>query len=145
MSECRVNPDGSQQWIDENRWLHRLDGPAVIWPNGDQEWYVGGFCHRIDGPAVERISDQRWEWCFEGKWHRLDGPASISRHAQIWYLHGLRHRLDGPAFIHADGGEEWWVFGNDISADVLDWIDRLGLGPWQQWGDRERTLFRVSF
>ena len=24
--------------------LHRLDGPAIIWPNGTKLWYVDGKC-----------------------------------------------------------------------------------------------------
>jgi len=32
--------------------LHRLDGPAVIYPNGVKEWWVGGKQHRLDGPAI---------------------------------------------------------------------------------------------
>jgi hypothetical protein len=33
--------------------LHRLDGPAVEWSNGDKVWWVNGKKHRLDGPAVE--------------------------------------------------------------------------------------------
>lgn len=32
--------------------LHRLDGPAVIWADGTQMYYVDGKRHRTDGPAV---------------------------------------------------------------------------------------------
>ena len=32
--------------------LHRVDGPAVEYPNGDKEWWVNGKRHREDGPAV---------------------------------------------------------------------------------------------
>ena len=32
--------------------LHREDGPAIIYANGDKEWYFNGECHREDGPAV---------------------------------------------------------------------------------------------
>ena len=35
-----------------NGQLHRLDGPARIYANGDQEWWVRGLLHRLDGPAV---------------------------------------------------------------------------------------------
>ena len=32
---------------------HCLTGPACIWDDSDQEWYVDGKSHRIDGPACE--------------------------------------------------------------------------------------------
>jgi len=46
--------------IDDNRgrrwflhgFLHREDGPAVIWANGSEFWYKNGDLHREDGPAV---------------------------------------------------------------------------------------------
>lgn len=30
---------------------HRLGGPAIIYPDGE-EWYCKGALHRLDGPAV---------------------------------------------------------------------------------------------
>ena len=32
--------------------FHRVDGPAVEYPNGDSEWWLNGKRHREDGPAV---------------------------------------------------------------------------------------------
>ena len=32
--------------------LHREDGPAVEFNNGDKFWYINGKRHREDGPAV---------------------------------------------------------------------------------------------
>jgi len=46
--------------------LHRLDGPAIIWPNGTKLWYVDGKCHRTDGPAVEH-TDGRKSWYVDNK------------------------------------------------------------------------------
>jgi len=37
------------------RILHREDGPAIEYENGNKVWYLNGACHRIDGPAFERI------------------------------------------------------------------------------------------
>jgi hypothetical protein len=45
---------------------HRLDGPAVEWPNGTKAWYVNGKLHRTDGPAVEYI-DGRKSWYVDNK------------------------------------------------------------------------------
>lgn len=32
--------------------FHRENGPAVIYPNGSQLWYVNGLMHREEGPAL---------------------------------------------------------------------------------------------
>ena len=70
----------------EDAKLHRLDGPAVEWSDGGEEWYFEGNRHRVDGPAVE--------WA--------DGTKA-------WWLNGNRHREDGPAVVFADGSKEWWL------------------------------------
>ena len=73
---------------------HRLDGPAVVWNDGSEEWWVNGKRHRLDGPAVILLSGVRnnldrycintyntlekgtsKEWWVDGKLHREDGPA----------------------------------------------------------------------
>ena len=65
-----------------NKVLHREDGPAVEWADGDKSWYVDGRIHRTDGPAIE------------GK----DG-------SKFWYTNGELHRTDGPAIEAADGNK----------------------------------------
>lgn len=35
------------------RLLHRVDGPAVEYANGNREWFINGKLHRIDGPAID--------------------------------------------------------------------------------------------
>lgn len=49
----RPNTDsnGNQFWYDDFGMLHRDDGPAVIFWNGNMKWYNHGLQHRIDGPA----------------------------------------------------------------------------------------------
>lgn len=32
--------------------LHRIDGPAKIYPDGRLEWWRYGLLHREDGPAI---------------------------------------------------------------------------------------------
>jgi hypothetical protein len=70
-----------------------------------------------------------WEWRDEhGQLHRADGPAVIYPNgSQVWYLHGQRHRIDGHAVIWASGTQSWYVQGQDITAEVLDWMDRHGI------------------
>lgn len=41
--------------------LHRINGPAREWPNGDQEWYQNGLIHRSDGPALVSEVGSWWQ------------------------------------------------------------------------------------
>jgi hypothetical protein len=89
--------------------LHRTDGPAIEWPNGDKEWFVDGKLHRIDGPAIE-CADGCKEWFVDGKLHRIDGPAiECADGYKAWYVDDKRHRSDGPAIEWADGTKFWYV------------------------------------
>ena len=75
------------------------------------EWFYNGFLHREDGPAVE-YSDGEKEWYINGKRHREDGPArEWSNGDKMWYKNGKRHREDGPA-VDTDGFKAWYL--NDI-------------------------------
>jgi hypothetical protein len=47
-----IDKYGTKYWRNEKRQIHRLDGPAVEYNNGDKEWYQNGSLHRLDGPAV---------------------------------------------------------------------------------------------
>lgn len=47
--------------------LHREDGPAVEWPNGEKAWYINGKLHREDGPAMESSSGFYDSWYINGK------------------------------------------------------------------------------
>ena len=40
--------------------LHRFFEPAVIYPNGDKEWWYNGMRHRVGGPAVIIGNKQYW-------------------------------------------------------------------------------------
>ena len=42
--------------------LHREDGPAVEYVDGDKVWYLNGKLHREDGPAVERWDGSKSWW-----------------------------------------------------------------------------------
>jgi hypothetical protein len=51
--------------------IHREDGPAVEYPNGDKEWYEDGCLHRLDGPAVE-FANGNGEWWINGQWYSFN-------------------------------------------------------------------------
>ena len=60
-SELSIDKNGNRMWyktgINYSFKLHRLDGPAVEWADGNKVWYVNGHKHREDGPAEERDRD----------------------------------------------------------------------------------------
>ena len=78
----------------EMKILHREDGAAIEWNNGDKSWWLNGERHREDGPAVEAS----------------DGSKS-------WWLNGELHREDGPAVEYADGDKEWWLNGEKLTEE----------------------------
>lgn len=43
------------EYYNEKSQLHRIDGPARIWNNGDESWWINGKRHREDGPAIQYI------------------------------------------------------------------------------------------
>jgi len=61
MSNCEIDEFGNKCWYNDDSVLHRLDGPAVEWRNGNETWLVNGGIHRIDGPAIE-WADGTLEW-----------------------------------------------------------------------------------
>jgi hypothetical protein len=54
--------------------LHCEDGPAVVYPNGRQEWYWHGKLHREGGPAVVYPNGTRL-WYSYGKGMWVDWPS----------------------------------------------------------------------
>lgn len=48
-----------------NTW-HNLNGPAIIFKNGQKYWYCSGKANRLDGPAIIYNSGFR-EWMINGE------------------------------------------------------------------------------
>jgi len=100
----------SDEW-DNSKILHRTDGPAAEWTNGDKDWYVDGKRHRIDGPAVEWTNGDK-DWYVDDKRHRVGGPAvEWADGTKWWYVDSRLHRIDGPAVEYASGDKYWYVDG----------------------------------
>ena len=78
-----------------------------------KEWYMDGKLHREDGPAVE-YDDGDEQWYIDGELHRLDGPAVKINGDEEWHLHGKCHRADGPACEYKDGQKLWFWMGKQI-------------------------------
>ena len=82
---CCVKYSNCKAWYKEGE-LHREDGPAVEYANGDKSWYKENKLHREDGPAVEYVNGDK-----------------------SWYKEGIRHREDGPAVEYANGEIQYWL------------------------------------
>ena len=105
----------SMAWYNENKKLHRVDAPAVMFENGDELWYYEGKRHREDGPAVKLYG--KVEYHIHGELHREDGPAMLyADGSEYWFLHGKRHNLNGPAVIIKNPEhKEYWIHGVQYS------------------------------
>jgi hypothetical protein len=69
-----------------NNKLHRLDGPAIEWNNGDKFWYQNNLLHRLDGPAIEwniewNIGNK--EWYYEGKEINCKSQEEFERYIKL--------------------------------------------------------------
>jgi hypothetical protein len=65
----RINKYGDKFYYKDKamKILHRLDGPAVEWSNGDKIWFVNGKRHRLDGPAIEYSTGSK-AWYVDGEY-----------------------------------------------------------------------------
>ena len=50
--DIKIDKFGSKFYY-VNKKLHREDGPAVEFSNGEKNWYKNGKIHREDGPAIQ--------------------------------------------------------------------------------------------
>ena len=76
----------STRWYNESNLLHREDGPAIEWANGDKYYLINDKRHREDGPAVE---------CSNGD--------------KSYYINDKLHREDGPAVEWANGDKSYYI------------------------------------
>lgn len=44
----------------KNGKLHREDGPAIEYKNGNKFWYQDNIIHREDGPAIDRADGSKY-------------------------------------------------------------------------------------
>jgi len=62
MESRYINKNGAKVWKLPNGNLHREDGPAVEYSNGDKSWYINGKWHRENGPAIEYYNGGKEWW-----------------------------------------------------------------------------------
>ena len=67
-----------KEYKNESGQLHRTDGPAVEWNNGDKWWFINGELHREDGPAIEYSSD-------------FSHSHEVSTGDKSWYLNDIQY------------------------------------------------------
>jgi len=79
---------------------HRVNGPAIIYPDGTEEWWFNRNIHRDNGPAI------------------------IWATYKAWYKHGKLHRLDGPAQEWNSGEKGWRIDGEKIPVKSQEEFER---------------------
>ena len=84
MGSKLVEIRGTKRWCDESGKNHRLDGPAVEYPDGEKRWYIHGDLHHLDGPAVECFygDEGRVLWYVDNK--KVNGPLDLLEHGANW-------------------------------------------------------------
>ena len=107
-----VGGDGIIRWFDKDGLMHRLDGPALLRPDGSEYWYYRGYYHRDDGgPAILDYMLKFRQWRIMGKIHRVGKPAVIEFNGtEWWFINGLQHREDGPALYNPRTKEVQWCY-----------------------------------
>ena len=58
--------------------LHRIDGPAIIWPDGSEAWYQNDVLHRTDGPARYDAENDTYEWWENGERKSSEAEAGLT-------------------------------------------------------------------
>jgi hypothetical protein len=71
----KVEKMGVIYYFNHKEQIHRLDGPAIVWADGSEHWYMNGKRNRENGQAIIASNYKHKEWILCGKYHRLDGPA----------------------------------------------------------------------
>jgi len=87
---------------------HRSDGPALIWADGEKEWYINGKPHREDGPAI-----------------------IYSNGYEAWYINGKCYGDgDKPPQEWLDAGGKYEDLFERSRAETLDRHGRIKVNRW---------------
>jgi hypothetical protein len=62
-----------EEWTDDDGNLHRDNGPARKWVDGNKEYFQHGIYSRSDGPAF--VWGKSYEYIVNGKTHNPHGVA----------------------------------------------------------------------
>ena len=85
------------EWYNLNDQLHREDGPAIEWANGDKYWYLNDKLHREDGPAVECANGNKY-WYLNGQYltekeHKEKTKKEESCEGKVVEIDGKKYKL----------------------------------------------------
>jgi len=98
-----IDKFGTKTYKNSNGQLHRIDGPAREYKNGDKWWYKEGEYHRENGPAMEYANGDK-----------------------VWYKEGKLHREDGPAWEWANVDKEWYLLFKELEEKEFNsWTSRI--------------------
>lgn len=118
----KITDNGTKRYYNNMDELHRKDGPAIIYVNGDKSWYLNGLRHRKDGPAIDWKHNKEFfinnkklteKEINEHIQKSNDVTKTIDEYGTIEYKNskGQPHRLDGPAVENVDGYKAWYLNG----------------------------------
>lgn len=120
-----ISKYGTERWYtDDGKHYHRLDGPAIKFPDGTMGYYQNGLRHREDGPAIVWPNGD-YAYYQHGELHRDIGPSAFNSGDTYYHKNGKLHNEHGPAIYHKYGkkvsyyinGEIPLVFGNMLIID----------------------------
>ncbi len=132
------SPIGRRQWCEswyQQGFLHRLDGPALRWQDGSQEWFVADQRHRERLPAVVG-SDGLREWHFSHTSVALeDAEFDLSYYRMMFNAENF-YRERGPSVILGDG-TRFWGGSREYKHTVVGVEDTRWpkSGPWIEYSD----------
>jgi hypothetical protein len=87
-----TDEDGTIRYRNAEGWLHNPAGPAIIWADGDKDYYLNDQLHNPAGPAIIRG----------------DGYTG-------YYINGKRHNPHGPAVVGANGRKLYYINGKELT------------------------------
>jgi hypothetical protein len=79
-----------EYWFEDDN-LHRDDGPAVTYENGQKMWYKNGELHREDGPAIIRANGKK-------EWYLYKRPLT----REEWW-NSITHEMKVKALFNGEG------------------------------------------
>ncbi len=80
----KIDEYGDLIHLNELNLLHREDGPAVEYSNGEKEWYFNGLLHRVDGPALEYYTNYNTIHYIMGKNYSYKDWLAIKDFPLLW-------------------------------------------------------------
>ncbi len=105
-----IYDNGDKEWWFNGKLTRDGDQPAITFANGTKIWYKDNHLHRDgDEPALVRVNGDK-RWYKNGKLHRDgDEPAVIHANGdKEWYKDNILHRDgDEPALVRTNGDKEW--------------------------------------